>query len=275
MNDQPLVSVCIPTYNGERFLKETLKSVTQQTYSNLEILISDHSSTDSTIKIVESFEDQRISLSVLRQGGGAESNWNASIASAKGEFIKLLCQDDLLKPTCIQEQVNELRANADCSFCFSPRDIITPKGRVILRSRGFTPTHTRLSITDSLDHLVRSGTNIFGEPCSVLMRTSAMEKVDPFSGSYLIDLNMWIALWEVGDAIHLSQSLAQFRISDDSWTSALDGLQTKQIKEKFQQLQAKYPQVVSSSDVETGIQIAQKLEKSRRRVTRLVEILHL
>jgi glycosyltransferase involved in cell wall biosynthesis len=275
VTNQPLVSICIPTYNGERFLKETLESVVQQTYTNLEIKISDHSSSDSTLDVIRSFDDPRIVLSVLTAGGGAEANWNASVAGAKGKYTKLLCQDDLLKPSCIEEQVNALESNEDSSFCFAPRDIITPKGRVMLRSRGLRPSQNRLSLSDYLNALVRSGTNIFGEPCCVLMKTSSLQQVDPFSGSYLIDLNMWIALWEIGDVIHLPKSLSQFRISDGSWTSALDGLQTKQIKEKFQQLQAKYPQLISSLDVKTGIQIAQKLEKSRRRVTRVVELLHL
>jgi glycosyltransferase involved in cell wall biosynthesis len=119
VTNQPLVSICIPTYNGERFLKETLESVVQQTYTNLEIKISDHSSSDSTLDVIRSFDDPRIVLSVLTAGGGAEANWNASVAGAKGKYTKLLCQDDLLKPSCIEEQVNALESNEDSSFCVS------------------------------------------------------------------------------------------------------------------------------------------------------------
>ena len=73
MSIDPLVSICIPTYNGERFVKETLDSIVNQTHRNIEILVSDHSSSDSTRQIIESFHDERIHLSVLAPGGGAAS----------------------------------------------------------------------------------------------------------------------------------------------------------------------------------------------------------
>ncbi|MFM8814705.1 MAG: glycosyltransferase family 2 protein, partial [Actinomycetes bacterium] len=169
MSVSPLVSICIPTYNGERFIKETLASVVNQTHRNIEILVSDHSSSDSTRQIVESFRDERIRLSVLAPGGGAAANWNASVGSAKGQFVKLVCQDDILRPDCVDLQTKSLLQNPSASFSFSLRNIISPKGRTLIRSRGFSPDNNVVSLREGLDTLVRSGTNIFGEPCAVLM----------------------------------------------------------------------------------------------------------
>jgi glycosyltransferase involved in cell wall biosynthesis len=275
VSQNPLVSICIPTFNGIRFVEKTLQSVVGQTYKNIEILISDHSSSDYTIDVISEFKDSRIKVSVLPSGGGAAANWNASIREGRGAYLKLLCQDDVLKPTCIEEQVNALESNKESSFCFSSRDIISPKGRTLLKSRGYKSKDSCLSIDHHLSSLVRSGTNIFGEPCCVLMRTSKLRQVAPFSGSYLIDLNMWISLWEIGTAIQIPKSLAQFRISEGSWTSALDGHQTEQIKVKFRELKNKYPQIITDSDFEKGVEIATKLEKSRRRITHLVESLRI
>lgn len=275
MSELPLVSICIPTFNGSRFLRETLKSVLNQTYENLEIRISDHSSTDNTEEIVKSFHDSRIDFHSQVPGGGAEANWNASISGARGKYIKLLCQDDILKPQCISQQVETLENNPNGSFCFSSRDVISPKGLTLLPSRGFKPKENIVSLNDYLPTLIRSGTNMFGEPCSVLINSSALNQVQPFSGSYLIDLNMWYSLWKIGPAIYAPITAAKFRISKGSWTTALTGQQAKQIESKFNEILNEWPQLIDKNDVDQGIRRAQRLEKNRIRLMKFVEILHI
>jgi glycosyltransferase involved in cell wall biosynthesis len=275
VSDLPLVSICIPTFNGARFLRDTIKSVLNQTYENLEIRISDHSSSDNTQKIVNSFHDSRIVFHTQESGGGAEANWNASIAGARGKYIKLLCQDDILKPDCISEQVETLENNPECSFCFSSRDVISPRGITLLPSRGFKPKKLQISLTEFLPTLVRSGTNIFGEPCSVLMNTSALKQVGPFSGSYLIDLNMWYSLWKVAPAIYAPITAAKFRISKDSWTTALTGQQARQFESKLNEILIEWPLLIDQNDVDEGIRQAQKLERNRIRLMKIVEFLHI
>lgn len=275
MSELPLVSICIPTFNGSRFLRETLESVLNQTYENLEIRISDHSSTDNTEEIVKSFHDSRIEFHTQAPGGGVESNWNASIAGASGKYIKLLCQDDILKPECISKQVEILENFPDSSFCFSSRDVISPRGLTLLPSRGFKPKKVQISLNEYLPTLVQSGTNMFGEPCSVLMNASALQQVQPFSGSYLIDLNMWYSLWKVAPAIYAPITAAKFRISNGSWTTALTGQQAEQIASKFNEILIEWPHLINKSDVDQGIRRAQKLERNRIRLMRLVEFLHI
>lgn len=275
MTIQPLVSICIPTYNGERFLEKTLHSVLNQTYRNLEIRISDHSSSDRTLEIIQSFNDSRINFTSLAPGGGAEANWNASISGARGKYIKLLCQDDLLTPECISKQVETLEEYPHGSFCFSSRDVISPRGLTLLPSRGFKPKKVQVSLDEYLPTLVQSGTNIFGEPCSVLISSSALHQVQSFSGSYLIDLNMWYSLWKIAPAIYAPITAAKFRISKGSWTTALTGQQAKQIASKFNEIFLEWPHLINKNDVDQGIRRARKLEKNRIRLMRLVELLHI
>lgn len=275
MSERPLVSICLPTYNGSRFVGKTLESVLSQDYSNIEIHISDHCSSDNTRTIIQSFEDSRISISIQQPGGGAENNWNASISQASGKYVKLLCQDDVLKKSCISEQVDLMEQHPEATFCFSPRDVISPGGRKLISARGFKPKTEVVELSDYLKVLVGAGTNIFGEPCSVLMRGETLRKTKRFTGSYLIDLNMWIDLWKMGPSVFCSHSLSQFRISSDSWTSELDGQHFLQIKEKFADLLCEYPLLISENDIEIGLAKAKKLERNRRRLTRLVELLHI
>lgn len=275
MSGEPLVSICIPTYNGARFIRETLDSVVNQTYKNIEIRISDHTSTDHTRDIIREYRDSRIFLHVENPGGGAAKNWNASIAGAAGKYLKLVCQDDILRVNCIEEQVRALEKHPTSSFCFSSRDVISPKGRTLIPSRGFKPKKKVIAIEEYLPTLIRSGTNIFGEPCSILINSFALKQVGPFYGSYLIDLNMWYSLWKVAPAIFLPTTTAKFRISGGSWTTALSGQQAEQIAAKFNECLEEWPDLINQNDVNEGIFQAKRLEKNRSRLTKLVEFLHI
>lgn len=79
----PLVSICIPTYNREKYLKHTIESALKQTYSNIEIIVSDNASDDNTVNLVKSFKDKRIHLIVQKKNIGMVPNWNACIKKAR------------------------------------------------------------------------------------------------------------------------------------------------------------------------------------------------
>src|SRR5690606_34276938 len=104
---KPLVSICIPTYNGEAFIAEALESAIQQSYPNLEIVVSDDASQDGTLALVERFKARTpIPIYVYKhepQGIGA--NWNYCVTKAKGAYIKFLFQDDVLEPDCISKMM--------------------------------------------------------------------------------------------------------------------------------------------------------------------------
>lgn len=273
MIDKQTVSICIPTFNGAGHLENTLKSVVAQSYSNLEIIISDHGSTDSTESIVRNFiaQDSRIQLVKCEDKSSVASNWNYAIQHSKGNLVKLLCQDDILLKNCITQQVAALEQNSDAVFCFSPRDVITPKNRRILKSRGIKAKSGYVSLSDILSQLIKSGTNIVGEPCTTLIRRNALEAVGEFRGAYLIDLDMWIRLWEMGDGYFLNECLSQFRLSSESWTRALQGTQAREIAEYWNELRSKYPDQVSAKDISKGLKRSKLLEIGRAITNQLAQ----
>ncbi|WP_417881916.1 glycosyltransferase family 2 protein [Xanthomarina gelatinilytica] len=105
-----LTSICIPTYNGEAYLAEALDSALAQTYTNIEIVVSDDASTDSTLDIVARYQDKTsIPIHVFHhEPNGIGANWNNCIKQAQGEYIKFLFQDDVLEPTCVERMVGIL-----------------------------------------------------------------------------------------------------------------------------------------------------------------------
>lgn len=97
MGGAVMVSVCIPTYNGEKYIKEQIDSILQQLDENDEIIISDDSSTDATIDIIRAFNDPRIKLLLDNHFNSPIFNLENALKHASGDFIFLSDQDDVWK----------------------------------------------------------------------------------------------------------------------------------------------------------------------------------
>lgn len=271
----PLVSVCIPTFNGGDFLAQTLESVLAQTYPRIEIVISDDASSDDTRRIIEEFRDERFEVLLHDEPTGASANWNSACALATGEYIKLLCQDDLLLPRCLEAQVDALESNPSATFAWSARDVISPRGRRLLRSRGYHPDRPVVSMSAVVRDIVRSGTNPFGEPCAVLMRTDAVRSTEGFRGRYTIDLDMWLQLLRRGPAVHVPGTHSQFRISSGSWTAQLQGEHAADVRGLAEGLVDEDPSHVSSADIARGSRRAAMLERFRSILIAFISITRL
>lgn len=271
----PLVSVCIPTWNGGLYVKRSVESVLSQTYPNIEIIVSDDASRDDTLAVIESMSDARFTIIAHENPIGAERNWNESWKSTSGRYVKLLCQDDVLMPQCIERHVEALEARPDATFCWSPRSIISPRGRTLQRSRGFKPATPTVTFDDMLKRIVRSGTNPFGEPCAVLMRRSSLVQTGGFTGQYLIDLNMWVALLSLGPAVFVDQTLSAFRVSNTSWTASLRRFHSQQTAAFFGSLADANAATVDRRDLRRGISRASRLEMQRSILLSALRVLKL
>ena len=117
MKKDPLVSIIIPAYNAEKYIKTTINSALKQTYQNIEIIVIDDGSTDKTKNIIQSIQDPRI-IYIHQENQGQSAARNAGIKIAKGEYIALLDSDDLFLPQKIEKQVNFLEIHPDCGVCY-------------------------------------------------------------------------------------------------------------------------------------------------------------
>jgi glycosyltransferase involved in cell wall biosynthesis len=104
----PLISICIPVYNGENTITQTIQSVLSQRCDNIEIVVQDNASTDNTWNILTELAQKHhhVSLQKNAKNVGMAPNWNLAINRARGEYIMLLSADDLLGPdfiiTCLE-----------------------------------------------------------------------------------------------------------------------------------------------------------------------------
>ena len=106
------ISVIIPVYNDEKYLAQCLDSVLRQTYSNLEIILVDDGSTDSTPELCEKYREKYANIRILhKKNGGVGSSRNAGLEMATGEYVLFVDHDDLLSETHIEELYKLLKKN--------------------------------------------------------------------------------------------------------------------------------------------------------------------
>lgn len=134
-----MISVCIATYNGELYIKEQLDSILNQISETDEIIISDDSSTDRTIEIIESFNDPRIKLLLGNTFHNPIYNFENALKHASGEWIFLSDQDDLWMDTKVATLSLLLKSNdlvlSDCCIINAEGSVISPSFFKYHRSR--------------------------------------------------------------------------------------------------------------------------------------------
>jgi len=250
----PAISVCIPTYNGAKFIAQTIESVLNQTFTDFEIIISDDGSSDKTLEIVGSFNDPRIVRIDRLSKVGAEANWNNAVATASASLVKLVCQDDLLYPQCLEVEVQTMNKseNQDVSFCFHLRDFVTPNSHKLSARRVGYSNLQKYSKTEILTKVVRSGGNPIGEPMAVTMRKLSLNSAGKFRGEYVIDLDMWSKLSDQGSALFIEQHLSAFRISKTSWTSNLKKSHLSSVRTLSKKLQIDSDGAITKFDLLRG-----------------------
>lgn len=127
-----LVSIITPTFNSEKYVSKTIKSTQAQTYTNWELLITDDCSTDNTIEIIKSFQEQdpRIKLFVFKKNRGAGAARNNSIKKASGRFIAFCDSDDQWRAKKLEKQISFMKNNKLAFSCTS-YEVIDETGKKI------------------------------------------------------------------------------------------------------------------------------------------------
>ena len=117
-NHCPLVSIILPVYNGQKYLRQAMASCLGQTYKNIELIVVDDCSTDSTPEIVRSFTDSRVRYIRNEQNQRLPRSLNIGFAQARGEFFTWTSDDNYYRPEAIGRMVEYLQTHqADFVYC--------------------------------------------------------------------------------------------------------------------------------------------------------------
>src|ERR1700754_3590003 len=110
----PLVSVCMPAYNSEKYIDEAINSILRQTYPNIELVIVNDGSVDSTAAVLKKYEGIPTIKIIHSENRGQCAASNLAVQHSTGAFIKFFDADDILNETHIGSQVRRLLENPDC-----------------------------------------------------------------------------------------------------------------------------------------------------------------
>ena len=140
-----LVSVIMPTFNASKYLADSIESILSQTYTNLELLITDDCSTDETRNILKEFSerDKRVKVKYLKENSGPGVARNRSIERAKGRYIAFCDCDDRWMPDKLERQIAHMRKH-DCALCSSSYLICDENDKIT--GVNISPSHVTLGM---------------------------------------------------------------------------------------------------------------------------------
>ncbi len=181
----PLVSVIMPTFNRAGWLSESIGSVLNQTYPNLELIVVDDGSTDHTAEVVRAFGDQ---LTYLRQANrGVSKARNHGVAKSRGLWVAFLDSDDLWQPAKVATQVALFQAQPEVEVCYT--DEIWIRHGVRVNPKRIHQKHTGWLFEPSLPRCIIS-------PSSVMMRRSLWTRLGGFDERLPAceDYDLWLRM---------------------------------------------------------------------------------
>src|SRR5690625_3522873 len=138
------VSVLMPVYNGEKFLRESIDSILNQTFTDFEFVIVNDGSTDTTVEIINSYNDQRIKL-ISQPNRGVSNALNTGLKHAVEKYIVRMDADDISHPTRIEKQYNFIKNNPEYKIIGSDANYITEDKEFFYRYHSPAYTHEEIS----------------------------------------------------------------------------------------------------------------------------------
>ncbi len=212
----PSVSIGLPVYNGENYLRRALESAIAQTYDDYELVIVDNASTDSTPAICREFaaRDPRITYLCNERNIGVNPNFDRCAALAKGRYFTWLAHDDELTPEYLSRHVEVLDQRNDVVLVHSLVQIIDAEGQLVsvydsaLTGSDSERPHERFR---ALTHIRHAGTPMFG-----LYRLDALKKTQIMAGNHhAVDRALLAELSLIGKIVQIDEPLFRNREHPD------------------------------------------------------------
>lgn len=208
MENQPLVSIIMPSFNAESFIAESIESVLRQTYQNWELIVTDDCSTDRTPEIVQSYcnKEPRINFAIAEHHSGIAGTRNQCLSRVKGRFVAFLDNDDIWYPEKLEKQVRFMLEN-NHPFVYSEYELMnedgSPKGKTI-KTAGVIDYDKYLKNT-----IIGSGT--------IMLDTDKTGKLQMPYNATSDDMALWCKILKDGHrAYPMKEVLMKYRVRSNS-----------------------------------------------------------
>jgi glycosyltransferase involved in cell wall biosynthesis len=205
---KPKISVVMSVYNAEKYLKQSIESILNQSYKNFEFIIVNDGSKDKSLEIIKSFKDERIIL-IDQENKGLSKALNAGIGISKGDFIARMDADDISYPDRFEKQMQFLSKNNNCIVLGGNANCIDQKGRLL-----FT---TNLAAEDEEIKNLLPESPFFHS--STIFKKQIFLEVDQYQEDifqYFEDKILWNKMSNYGTFRNLKDVIIQYRIVPNS-----------------------------------------------------------
>lgn len=240
-----LVSVIVVTYNFEEIILETLESIKNQTYKNIELIITDDNSTDKTVEISEKWAEENrerfndIRIIKNRINVGPTKNYNIGLKDARGEWVKYI-SDDIMTPDFIEDSLEMVSKNSEIEILFS--QAISFKGK--LEEKNFLGKYPEDKDLFKYDLDSRKQLEYMLEHCYVsaptnFIKKSLLEEVGYCDEKYKYfeDYPLWIKILETGRKLYFNPKINLYY---RRWEKSVSYNNTNYLNEKLIKFEREY-----------------------------------
>lgn len=212
-NMQDMVTIVTPSWNSEKYIENTIKSVQAQTYKNWEMIIVDDCSTDRTVEIVKgiSEKDSRVKVLVQDKNGGAAKARTRAMLAGEGRYVAYLDADDIWKPKKLEKQIAFMKEK-DCGFSCTTYEVIDDEGN---------PKNKIIHMLPKVDYRGFLTNNLL-QTVGIMVDTAKVDK------KFLVmpdirrrqDAATWLQVLKAGfDCYGIDEVLAEYRRAEGSLSS--------------------------------------------------------
>lgn len=218
----PLVTIAIPTFNRAALLRRCVQLALSQTYSNIEVLVSDNASTDDTPKVLHELRNQRLRVVRQETNIGLLPNWNACLAAARGEYIVFASDDDEISPQLVERCVDAVGIQSHVPIVVALNNFHMSSLRQVRPARSSTRIGTGLQ--KGIDVLLEFlNDEIIVAMCGMIVRTEALRAGGgmPLELRHTADVAAWAPLLFEDKVGFVNDACATINFHDSSETSRL------------------------------------------------------
>lgn len=223
-------SIILPVRNGGEYVKECVRSILSQSYTDFNLLILDNNSTDGTVAWVQSLNNDRIIIYLSEKSLSIEENWGRIVTIEKNEFITLIGHDDILAKDYLKVMSELIYKHPDAGLYQTHFNYIDSKGKKI---RDCKPMATRESAEEFLEKFLHNNIDVMGT--GFMMRSEDYDRlggIQPYPNLLFADFELWINLTKISYKATAKEVCFSFRLHQSTTASSPD-TKFQQSLEKF------------------------------------------
>ena len=235
----PMISVVMSVYNGEKYIREAIESILNQTFSDFELIILDDGCTDHTEEIIKEYTDKRIRYTKNPGNLGLAGSLNRGLELARGKYIARMDSDDVALTDRLQKQVDYMENHPDVILLGGQSELL--QNDIVMKNDFHAP------VEDDEIRLMILYHNPFLHPTVMIRGDVVRKNALRYQNRYVDDYDLWIRMLPYGKMHNLEDTLLKYRVHDNNFSVVN---KNTHIDDAEQSLREKYISSLGLSDSE-------------------------